>query len=359
MSDFQDLEPYLLLLAAARPARKVRRVATDKGCHKALAHPDKYQLTLSSSDLAKAAELVNRQMRWLESNPVRLMHITDSDYPELLRSSSDPPAWLFCQGDTGLLKSNCIAVVGSRNATRLSEGLAQSTSLALSRLNACIVSGLARGVDAAAHRGAIQGSGATVAVFGCGLDRVYPAGHFALAAKITESGACISEYPPLTRIQKHHFPERNRIIAGISKGVVIIEAGAKSGSLITAKFALEEGREVFAVPGSIWDKRYEGCHLLLKNGAKLTQNLQDILEELPSLQAAQSRPNEHSPETPEPELSDREKAVLKAVSHDIRSTEEIAARSQMDIASASAALTMLELEDLVIRQTSGYSLKPG
>lgn len=358
MPDCPELEAYLLLLATAKPTPTIRRIAAEQECWRALANPKKYHLTIKSGKLTGGARLVARQMDWLAANPtVRTLHITEPAYPALLKSSPDPPAWLFCRGNLKAINQLGIAVIGSRQATRLSEELTHSISMALSKLDVCIISGMAKGVDAAAHRGALQASGMTVAVFGCGLDKIYPAGHRNLAAEITKRGACISEYPPMTEIKKYYFPERNRIIAGMSEGVVIIEAGIRSGSLITARLALEAGRELFVVPGNIWSERYQGCNLLLKRGAKLVQNLQDIVEEIPALQdiCDQLKPHQtvHATERPA-----HEKTVLKALAHQTRSIETIAVESQTDISAVISILTSLELEGLVIKQASGYRL-PG
>lgn len=204
----------------------------------------------------------------------------DSEYPSLLRQLTDPPPVLYVRGDKDLLNRPAIAIVGSRAATTYGRKIAFSLAKKLSGFSLTVVSGLALGIDAESHAGALAGAGRTIAVLGCGLDVVYPRQNLPLYRKIAESGALITEYPLATRPEGFRFPARNRIIAGISKGVVIVEAAKRSGSLITAQIALDCGREVFAVPGHIDSCKSEGTHWLLKQGAKLVQSATDIVEEL-------------------------------------------------------------------------------
>ncbi len=204
----------------------------------------------------------------------------DSAYPSLLRQLADPPPVLYVRGDKALLNEPAIAIVGSRAATAYGRKIAFSLAKKLSGYSLTVVSGLALGIDAESHAGALAGAGRTIAVLGCGLDVVYPRQNLPLFRKIAASGALITEYPLATRPEGFRFPARNRIIAGISKGVVIVEAAKRSGSLITAQIALDCGREVFAVPGHIDSCKSEGTHWLLKQGAKLVQSATDIVEEL-------------------------------------------------------------------------------
>jgi DNA processing protein len=206
----------------------------------------------------------------------------DVRFPTALEAIHDPPQTLWVKGDIDALRAACVAIVGSRAASPYALEVARRLGADLARRNIAVVSGLARGVDSAAHRGALEGGGVTIAVFGCGVDVIYPAEHRALAERICERGALVSEFPAGTPPRKEHFPQRNRIISGLSLGVVIVEAAEKSGSLITADFAMEQGRTVLAVPGNVLGGRNFGAHALLRDGAKLVECADDILEELPA-----------------------------------------------------------------------------
>ena len=203
-------------------------------------------------------------------------------FPTALAAIHDPPQTLWIRGDAGVLRTPSVAIVGSRAASPYALEVARRLGADLARRNVTVVSGMARGVDSAAHRGALEADGITVAVFGCGVDIIYPREHRELANRIVERGALVSEFPPGTPPLKPHFPQRNRIISGLSLAIVIVEAAEGSGSLITADFALEQGRAVLAVPGNILGGRNYGAHALLRDGAKLVECADDILEELPS-----------------------------------------------------------------------------
>jgi DNA processing protein len=205
---------------------------------------------------------------------------SDEAYPKLLRQTSDPPPVLYVHGQTELLNGCCLAIVGSRAATGYGRRVAFSLAARLAEASVTIVSGLAMGIDVEAHEGALSAEGGTVAVLGCGLDIVYPSQNRRTFNRIREKGVLVSEYPLATRPEGFRFPARNRIIAGMSQGVVVVEAAKKSGSLITAQLALDENREVFAVPGQVDSFKSEGTHWLLKQGAKLVQTAEDVLEEL-------------------------------------------------------------------------------
>jgi DNA processing protein len=230
---------------------------------------------------------------------VQIVRLGDSAYPPLLSAIPDPPAELWVTGDIEALCAPAVAIVGSRAASHYAKEVASALAFDLGRLGLVVVSGLARGVDGAAHQGALQAGARTVAVLGCGVDVVYPVEHERMAASIATSGALTSELPPGTPPLPHHFPLRNRIISGLSRAVVVIEAGDKSGSLITARCALEQGRDVMAVPGSALSGRNRGSHALLKDGAKLVEGVDDILEELGwpgnrSAHVADSKPLVHN-----------------------------------------------------------------
>ncbi|HYN09125.1 MAG TPA: DNA-processing protein DprA [Vicinamibacterales bacterium] len=201
-------------------------------------------------------------------------------YPDRLRHIPDPPIILWLRGQTELLDAPAVAIVGSRSATPAGLSVATRLGRELADVGLVVVSGMARGVDAAAHRGAIDGTGRTIAVLGCGTDVIYPREHHALARQILARGAIVSELPPGTPPRQWHFPLRNRIISGLAQAVVVVEASEKSGSLITAKAALEQGRDVLAVPGNVISGRHRGCHALIKDGARLVETVDDVLEEL-------------------------------------------------------------------------------
>lgn len=220
-------------------------------------------------------------LAWRQGGSDRhIVVLGDDDYPEALLEIADPPTLLYVRGNLDLLKRPALAIVGSRNATPAGERTAEQFAAALAGAGLTIVSGLALGIDGAAHRGALAAGGATLAFIGTGIDRVYPARNHALASAIAEQGAIVSEYPLATPPLPANFPRRNRLIAGIARGVLVVEAAVESGSLITARLAGEQGREVFAIPGSIHSPQARGCHQLLRQGAKLVETANDVLEEL-------------------------------------------------------------------------------
>lgn len=224
--------------------------------------------------------LVEQDLVWLDQPGHRLITIYDLDYPGMLKQITDPPPLLFVVGNTDVLSSPQIAIVGSRNPSFLGQQTAEAFAHDLAVQGITITSGLALGIDAAGHQGALRATGRTIAVAGTGPDRVYPARHKELATQIIQHGAIVSEFPPGTQALANHFPRRNRIISGLSLGLLVVEAAQQSGSLITARLALEQNREVFAIPGSIHDPLARGCNALIREGAKLVESTQDILEEL-------------------------------------------------------------------------------
>lgn len=227
-------------------------------------------------------------LEWLKKDYAHLVTLADGTYPKQLLEISNPPAVLYAIGHLHWLNHPAIAMVGSRSATPQGEKNAEDFAASLCNQGLCIVSGMALGIDGAAHRGALKANGATIAVVGTGLDIVYPAKHRDLAHKIAERGLIISEFPLGTPSKAQNFPRRNRVISGLSLGCLVVEANIDSGSLITARLASEQGREVFAIPGSIHSPVSKGCHLLIKQGAKLIENTQDILEELKNALPADS-----------------------------------------------------------------------
>lgn len=313
--------------------------------------------------------LVEATWDWLDgSTPAarrRVVALGSADYPVALLDIEDPPLLLYLMGQewpapaTGGLH---IAVVGSRNPTPQGEGNAHQFALALARAGHTIVSGMALGVDGAAHRGAIEGAAAgqvaTLAVVGTGLDRVYPKRHLELAHAIARHGVLISEYPLGTPPLAPNFPKRNRIIAGLTQGTLVVEAALQSGSLITARQAVEQGKEVFAIPGSIHSPQSRGCHALLKQGAKLVESAQDILEELAPGFAIDSIAF-HADLARAEATSGPEDGLLAALGHDPVSLDALAARTGMDAASLQARLLTLELDGTVARLAGGLFQRTG
>jgi DNA processing protein len=293
---------------------------------------------------------------WLDGGEQRqVLCVGDDDYPPLLLQSADPPLMLYAQGRTPLLRQPCVAIVGSRNATAQGVDNARAFAAHLSRQGWAIVSGLAYGIDGAAHEGGLSAAGSTVAVVGTGLDRVYPARHRALAHRIAAEGVLISEFAPGTPPLAQNFPQRNRIIAGLARGTLVVEAALQSGSLITARQAAENGREVFAVPGSIHSPLSRGCHALIRQGAKLVESAEDILEELQGV--ATPAPPAGVPEASAP--ATHADPVLQALGHDPMTLDVLCARTGWSAQELSARLLELELEDQVARLPGGLYQRRG
>jgi len=301
------------------------------------------------------------EQAWLAMPGHRLLRLEDEDYPPLLRRIPGPPEALYVAGDPGALWQPQIAIVGSRNPTAGGLDLARAFAAELSRSGFAITSGLASGIDATAHQAALDAGGVTIAVNGTGLDQVYPASSTALAGRIVAQGAMVSELPPGTGPQRFHFPTRNRIISGLSLGVLVVEAGINSGSLITARLAADQGREVFALPGSVHNPLARGCHRLIKQGARLVESTADILEELAplarqlALDLREQLEGEQTPAaTAAPLPEDPEYARLwKALGHDPVSIDRLSERSGLAAREVSSMLLLLELRGLIERLPGG------
>lgn len=290
------------------------------------------------------AELMAQAETWLAEAGHGLLVLGDADYPAPLLATADPPLLLWLQGRRELLGTPSLAIVGSRNPTAQGGDNARAFARALAGAGYTIVSGLALGVDAAAHEGALDAGGATIAVVGTGLDQVYPRRNEALAARLLAAGGLIvSEYSLGTPVMQANFPRRNRIIAGLSRGCLVVEAAVQSGSLITARLAVEAGREVFAIPGSIHSPQSRGCHALIRQGAKLVESAEDVLEELSPSGAVRV------PVEPEPEAPHGHQALLDAMGFDPVTLDALMARCGWPAAELSAALLELELEGRVAR----------
>jgi len=293
---------------------------------------------------------------WLAGGSNRhLLSLDDPRFPPELLQMADPPLMLYVLGQIDTLQHpQRLAIVGSRNPTPQGEQNARQFAQALGEAGVCVVSGLALGVDGAAHEGALAGGAPTLAVVGTGLDRVYPKRHLALAHKIAEQGALISEYPLGTPPLPGNFPRRNRLIAGLSQGTLVVEAALQSGSLITARLAAEQGREVFAIPGSIHAPQSRGCHALIRQGAKLVESAQDILEDLRiTTPTAQVTPTPIGDPLVDPE------GLLKAMGYDPVSLDALQARTGLDTATLQARLLELELQDAVARLPGGLLQRLG
>ncbi len=278
---------------------------------------------------------------WLNDPLNHILTIADAEYPQSLLNTADPPLLLYVKGRLDLLNVPALAIVGSRNASAQGLRNAEAFAQAASDAGLCIVSGMAHGIDASAHLGGLQGKGASIAVIGTGLDKVYPAANRELAHRLAGGGAIVSEFPLGTPPLAANFPRRNRIISGMSLGCLVVEASLQSGSLITARMALEQGREVFAIPGSIHSPHAKGCHALIKQGAKLVENANDILDELgwKTAFAAPSASVEHP--------------LFAHLGFDPLDLESLAQRSGLTIAELSAILLQLELEGLVANLPGG------
>jgi DNA processing protein len=233
-----------------------------------------------SQQLSRARTSARSAIRAAGAHSLTILSVFDTAYPALLRAIPDPPIVLWVRGDPSTLNQPAVAIVGSRNGSPSGLEISRRFGRELGQAGVVVISGLARGIDAAAHRGSLESGCRTVAVLGNGTDVAYPREHERLAAEIASSGAVVSEFPPETRPCARHFPLRNRIISGLSRAVLVVEASDKSGSLITARAALEQGRDVLAVPGNIASGRYRGCHALIKDGARLVETVDDILDEI-------------------------------------------------------------------------------
>ncbi len=283
-------------------------------------------------------------LAWLEAPDNHLVTLADPDYPKALLEIPDPPPMLYAKGRLALLNVPTLAIIGSRNATPQGEKTAEDFAQALSDAGYCIVSGLALGIDGAAHRGALKGRASTIAAVGTGLDIVYPARHRELAHEIAEHGVMISEFPIGTPSMAQNFPRRNRIISGLSRGCLVVEANLQSGSLITARLAAEQGREVFAIPGSIHSPVAKGCHLLIKQGAKLVDSIHDILDELGGTPIATAEPGS---------TGEAHDPLLQHMGYDPVGIDTLAERSGLTGETLSAMLMLLELEGKVANLPGG------
>lgn len=292
-------------------------------------------------DSDAVAQAVEKALAWLAQPGRAIVTLADAAYPRLLLEIADPPPLLYCHGRTDLLNRPALAVVGSRNATAQGASNAEQFARSFSAAGLAIVSGLAQGIDAAAHLGGLAAEGSTIAVLGTGVDNPYPPANMRLAGQIAERGLLVSEFALGTRALAHNFPRRNRLISGLAQGCLVIEAALASGSLITARSAAEQGREVFAVPGSIHSPLSKGCHSLIKSGAKLVESAEDVLSELAAFRrtgfaSTRSRPEVETQAGPDGPL-------LGCMGFDPVDVDSLCARAGLPAERVSAELLRLEL----------------
>ena len=318
-------------IIAASPA-EIARAGVNEATVRQIRHPDPAILDVA--------------LQWQELPNHHLVAIYGPDYPELLRQVVDAPVLLYVVGDPGVLHLPALAIVGSRNPTRGGVQNAHDFAAHLGRSGFCIHSGLAQGIDTAAHKGALDAGAKTVAFLGHGIDRVYPAENHDLAHRIADLGALVTEFPLGSPPRREYFPQRNRLISGCTMGTLVVEAASRSGSLITARLASEQGREVFAIPGSIHNALARGCHRLIRSGAKLVESADDVVSELGAIAGYLMQNAEGDDSTPiiSKDRDDDYKLLIKTMAHDPATADEIAEKSGLTIEHVSSMLLILELE---------------
>lgn len=365
-SSWQQLKQWLLLsfqpgLGAVRLNALVREFGSASAVLSAsyqslrMGLPEKLAAQLSGNpETPDITERLNHCRLWLESSQAHhIITLQSPQYPAALKELSDPPPLLYVMGNLDLLNEPQVAIVGSRRPTPQARRLAQEMAMDLSRKGLVITSGMALGIDAAAHQGALGSYGSTIAVLGTGVDVVYPRSHGDLYQAIAMQGALVSEFPLGTTPKPGHFPRRNRIISGLSVGVLVVEAALNSGSLISARLAAEQGREVFAVPGSVLNPLSRGCHKLIKEGAVLVESAEDILVELQSyLRAFVVSTSE--PEPINSDLSGVQRVILESMSAEAISVDLICQISGLSFDEVSVILTEMELEGFIESVPGGY-----
>lgn len=303
---------------------------------------------------SQLGQTLERDLDWLgRQSDLHLLTLDHPDYPQLLKEIPRPPALLYVRGDCSCLSLPQIAVVGSRNPTPGGRDNAYQFAHYLAASGFAITSGLALGVDGAAHSGALAAQGRTIAVFGTGIDSIYPARHRSLAQQIlAQGGALVSEFPLGTRSQASNFPQRNRLISGLSCGTLVVEAAVQSGSLITARLALQQNREVFAIPGSIHNPLARGCHSLIRQGATLVETGADIIEQLGGMLALKHE--ELRSRAADMDMDDTERSLLAALGYDPAPVDIVAERSGLPVSQVAATLMGLELKGAVSATDLGY-----
>lgn len=327
--------PEAVLAASYRQLTEVEGI-DQKTAEKIKAGPDK--------------NFVNEQLRLIDEYQVEILTYWDERYPSRLKKIFDPPAFLFCKGQLECLDSVCFGVVGTRTPSSYGRMVTEQFTKELVQNNLAIISGFARGVDSIAHKTALKNGGQTIAVLGNGVDQIYPPENKSLLKEILENGLILSEYPMATKPDAGNFPKRNRIISGMSLGVLITEAGAKSGALITALYAVDQDRDVFAVPGAITNPKSSGVNNLIKKGAKLVMTIDDILEEVNGQLGLGLRGQKVL--RPEPTLAGAEKIIYEQLSDEPLHVDQLAYQAELSSSETLSALLTLELNGL-IRQMAG------
>lgn len=306
-------------------------------------------------------QLIQQLMAWQQPPNQQIISYFDENYPSQLKEIASPPLILFTKGNSALLHTPQIAIVGSRNFSITGQDNAYQFGYTLAQLEITITSGLALGIDSFSHKGALSAKGNTIGVLGTGIDYIYPKRNLALAKQISQQGLLVSEFLPNQTVRPEHFPQRNRIIAGLSLGTLVIEAALKSGSLITARYALEQNREVFAIPGSLANPLCCGCHQLIKQGAKLVETIHDIIAELPQLQEYLIA-QKHQLEPPkahnsiDPDQLNRY-PLLAYIDYDVTSINKIVQQSQLSVNDLLPQLLEMELSGIITAVSGGYLKK--
>ena len=372
----EEHESLLRLLHSGAPATALRRLLDTHGSAQAACRAGPRDWASHGLDAAACnairqpdAGTLEASQDWLLGSSHHLLGWRDDAYPPLLRRIASPPPMLFVAGDPTLLWRPSIAVVGSRTATAGGRANAATFSTALAGAGLCIASGLAAGIDAAAHQATLDTSGATIAVLGTGPDIAYPARHRPLLERIAAKGAVVSEHPPGTQPLRQHFPSRNRILAGLSLGTLVVEAALQSGALITARLAADAGREVFAVPGSIHNPMARGCHRLIRDGAALVETADEVIAALGAwagalrgdlqrrLAAGRNAPSGGRPDPAPPpfEIDPAHHRLWQSLGHDPTTMDQLVERSGLTTAALSSMLLVMELQGRVSVEHGRYS----
>ncbi len=356
LSSRDDIVPWLrlTLVPGLSPAAQ-RRLLKAFGSPHAVLAATAHDISVAAEDASVAPllekgprkGLLEATLAWREADGCNLITLADAQYPKALLEIHDPPAVLYVRGRIEMLNVPAFAIVGSRNATAQGLRDAEAFALALSEAGLAIVSGLALGIDASAHRGGIAGAGSSIAVVGTGADRIYPRRNRELAHALAEKGCLISEFPLGTPPDTWNFPRRNRLISGLARGVLVVEAGLPSGTLTTARCAVEQGRDVFCVPGSIHSPLSKGCHWLIKEGAKLVESADDVLEEL-------GLGRRRSPREDTPREGEKRDPLLDAMGFAPISIDQMAERTGLGADKLAAQLSRLEIEGCVAALAGGW-----
>lgn len=372
MSRDRELDWLTLYRGCGTGSAACARVLEAAGGEVSLAVSHALAASIGAAALARARREAELDLAWLQASGSALLSLDDPRYPPLLKRIAGAPALLFVRGDVDALWAPQLAIVGSRQATAGGLATARDFAAAFVERGFAVTSGLAAGIDAAAHAGALDAGGQTIAVLGTGLDRVYPARHGPLSERVAAQGACVSEFPPRTPARRENFPRRNRIISGMALGTLVVEASLGSGSLITARVAADQGREVFAIPGSIHNPMAKGCHQLIREGAKLVETAQEIVDELmplvrelqaalqPATPASGTRPRAVTSAPHSAALDDADYRLLRqALGHDPVGMDALVERTGLTVPVLSSMLLRMQLEGEVVSNPGGTYSRSG